>query len=144
MNDRTPDGLSRRAALAGASAVGAGLLLLRTLEPASATPEAMRAVMRTIVGDAPLKKGQTQPPLKRTTYIKAFLGFSRFDSPVKPVIGNHQGQWYCITDCPAGDAPGPIADIKAWAKRSGWPVPERPANVREFMNKAPEPGELID
>lgn len=94
--------------------------------------------------DAQLKKGQKKPPMKRTTYIKPFLGFSRFDSPKKPVIGNHQGQWYCITDCPAGDSPGPIADMTAWAKRSGWPVPQRPKNVREFMNKTPKPVEFID
>jgi sulfur-oxidizing protein SoxY len=58
--------LTRRGALAGAAASGAGLLVLRSVEPASATPEAMRSVMRTIVGDAPLRKGRVQldlPPL---------------------------------------------------------------------------------
>ena len=54
--------LSRRAALTG----GAALLAIRSIEPASATPEAMRAVMRTIVGDATVKKGRVRldlPPL---------------------------------------------------------------------------------
>lgn len=54
--------LTRRAALAGS---GAALLALR-VEPARATPEAMRAVMRTIVGDATPKKGRVKldlPPL---------------------------------------------------------------------------------
>ncbi len=63
---QTRTSLTRRGALAGAAASGAGLLVLRSLEPASATPEAMRAVIRTIVGDAPLRKGRVQldlPPL---------------------------------------------------------------------------------
>ena len=58
--------LTRRGALAGAAATGASLLVLRSVEPASATPEAMRAVIRTVVGDAPLRKGRVQldlPPL---------------------------------------------------------------------------------
>ncbi len=63
---QTRTSLTRRGALAGAAASGAGLLVLRSVEPASATPEAMRAVIRTIVGDAPLRKGRVQldlPPL---------------------------------------------------------------------------------
>ena len=62
----TRTSLTRRGALAGAAATGAGLLALRSVEPASASPEAMRAVIRTIVGDAPLRKGRVQldlPPL---------------------------------------------------------------------------------
>ena len=58
--------LTRRAALTGAAASGAGLLVLRSTQPASATPEAMRAVMRAITGDAPVRKGRVQldlPPL---------------------------------------------------------------------------------
>jgi sulfur-oxidizing protein SoxY len=63
---QTRTSLTRRGTLAGAAASGAGLLVLRSVEPASATPEAMRAVIRTIVGDAPLRKGRVQldlPPL---------------------------------------------------------------------------------
>ena len=63
---QTNTSLTRRGALAGAAATGAGLLVLRSVEPASATPEAMRAVIRTIVGDAQLRKGRVQldlPPL---------------------------------------------------------------------------------
>ncbi len=58
--------LTRRAALAGAATTGASLLVLRSVEPASATPEAMRAVIRTLVGDAQLRKGRVHldlPPL---------------------------------------------------------------------------------
>ena len=63
---RTEPRLTRRAALAGATATGASLLTLQSITPVSATPEAMRAVVRTIVGDAPLRKGRVQldlPPL---------------------------------------------------------------------------------
>jgi len=63
---QTNTSLTRRGALTGAAATGASLLVLRSVEPASATPEAMRAVIRTIVGDAPLRKGRVQldlPPL---------------------------------------------------------------------------------
>ena len=63
---RTETRLTRRAALAGATATGASLLTLQSITPVSATPEAMRAVVRTIVGDAPLRKGRVQldlPPL---------------------------------------------------------------------------------
>jgi sulfur-oxidizing protein SoxY len=63
---QTETSLTRRGALAGAAASAASLLVLRSVEPASATPEAMRAVIRTIVGDAPLRKGRIQldlPPL---------------------------------------------------------------------------------
>jgi hypothetical protein len=76
------------------------------------------------------------------TRIRPFVGFSRFDSPVKPVIGNHRGQWYCITDCPVGDAPGPIADMSAWLKRSGWPMPKKPKDVREFRDRPVKAGDL--
>ena len=63
---RAETNLTRRAALAGATATGASLLTLHSVTPASATPEAMRAVIRTIVGDAPLRAGRVQldlPPL---------------------------------------------------------------------------------
>jgi hypothetical protein len=53
------------------------------------------------------------------------------------VIGQHLGQWYCLTDCPATTTPGKIDDIKAWAAAQGWPVPQRPKNVRRFINRSP-------
>lgn len=71
------------------------------------------------------------------TYIKPFIGFSRFQDAPKPVIGQHLGQWYCLTDCPANTTPGKIDDIKAWAAAQGWPVPQRPKNVRRFINRSP-------
>lgn len=90
----------------------------------------------------PNKKGKY--PLKPATYIKPFIGFSRFSDPHKPVIGKYGEQWYCITDCPSGEAPGEIADIQAWAARFGWKPPQRPKNPRQFINKRVDPGEFID
>lgn len=83
--------------------------------------------------DAPKKKGK--PVMKPISYIRPFVGFSRFDSPLKPIIGNHKGTWYCITDCPVGDQVGVIPDIKTWAAKKGWSVPTKPKNVRQFMDK---------
>ncbi len=90
-------------------------------------------------GYYPLKK-----PLRYAPEIKHFIGFSRFEDPPKPVIGNHQGQWLCLNDCPGGETPAKIADIKAWATKYGWPVPQPPKNVREFMDKKVEPGNFMD
>lgn len=82
--------------------------------------------------DAPKKKGK--PVMKPISYIRPFVGFSRFDSPHKPVIGNHKGTWYCITDCPTGGKVGVIPNIKTWAAKQGWAVPAKPKNVRQFMD----------
>lgn len=78
------------------------------------------------------------------TYIKPFIGFSRFQDAPKPVIGQHLGQWYCLTDCPAATTPGKIENIKAWASAQGWPVPQRPKNVRRYINKPPDTSEFED
>jgi len=83
------------------------------------------------------KKGGKYP-VGPVTYIKPFIGFSRFQDAPKPVIGQHLGQWYCITDCPEGNAPGKIENIRLWAAKQGWPVPERPENVRRFINQKPD------
>lgn len=90
-----------------------------------------------MVVDPDAKPVKGKQPRVPATFIRPFVGFSRFSDPPKPVIGKHLQQWFCITDCPHGDAPGPIADIKAWAQRSGWPEPRRPKNVREFMDRSP-------
>lgn len=65
------------------------------------------------------------------TYIREFIGWARFDDK-KPVIGKDENQWYCLHDCPGGDKPGPIADIRLWATRNGWAVPKRPTRVPTF------------
>jgi hypothetical protein len=74
----------------------------------------------------PTSKGK--PP---KGYIREFMGWARF-SDNKPVIGQHEGDWYCLHDCPGGDKPGLIPDIKAWAKRFDWLVPVPPTRVPTF------------
>lgn len=90
-----------------------------------------------------IKKGKRkgQLPLTATSFIREFGGFSRFRDAPKPVIGSYMGTWFCLTDCPDGEAPGVIPDIKAWSARHGWPVPEKPADVRAFKDT---PKHLID
>lgn len=65
------------------------------------------------------------------TYIREFIGWARFDDK-KPVIGKDENDWYCLHDCPNGDMPGRIADIKAWSAKNGWPAPKRPTRVPTF------------
>ena len=80
-------------------------------------------------------------PLVETGFVRDFIGFSRFKDAQKPVIGSYIGTWFCFTDCPDGEAPGVTPDIKAWSARRGWPMPEKPADVREFKDT---PKHLID
>lgn len=93
-----------------------------------------------------LKKGprKGKHPLAPQTWIKHFVGFSRFEDPPKPVIGNHDGTWLCLNDCPNGDAPGQIPDIKAWAARNHWDAPQKPKNVREFRDKKVNADDFMD
>lgn len=72
---------------------------------------------------------------KDGTYIKEFIGWARFNDTPKPVIGKHIKTWVCLHDCPAGEAPGVIPDIKAWAKKHGFPLPKRPKKQPMFPNK---------
>jgi len=78
------------------------------------------------------------------TYVRPFIGFARYTDPLKPVIGNHKGTWACFNDCPDGDAPGIIPDIKAWVAKHNWPLPKKPKNVREFMDKKPDATDLME
>lgn len=74
----------------------------------------------------PTSKGK--PP---KGYIREFMGWARFGDN-KPVIGQDEGDWYCLHDCPGGDKPGLIPDIKSWAKRFDWRVPVPPTKVPTF------------
>jgi hypothetical protein len=69
---------------------------------------------------------------KEGTFIKEFTGWSRFTDPPKPVIGRNDKTWLCLFDCPGGEAPGAIADIAAWAKKHGYPVPRPPEKQPTF------------
>lgn len=81
---------------------------------------------------------------KDGTYIRPFIGWGRFDVPLKPVIGKYENTWVCLHECPDGDQPGVIPDIKAWATKHGWPVPKRPKKVPMFTDKPYKRGEFVD
>ena len=63
---------------------------------------------------------------KRGNFIGELVGWSRFEDPPKPVIGMQGKQWLCLHECPAGERPGVIADLRAWTRKHGFPMPERP------------------
>jgi hypothetical protein len=65
------------------------------------------------------------------SYVREFIGWARFGDK-KPVIGKHGKTWLCFHDCPGGDKPGAIPDIKAWAARNGWNVPKPPTKAPTF------------
>lgn len=72
-------------------------------------------------------------------HIREFMGWARLGDN-KPVIGQHEVHWYCLHDCPGGDAPGLIPDIKAWAKRFGWHAPLPPTKVPTFPDPPAKSG----
>lgn len=78
------------------------------------------------------------------SYIRPVLGWGRFDVPPKPVIGKHGNVWVCLHECPNGEAPGIIPDIKAWAKANAWPVPKPPKKQPMFPDRVYKRGEFID
>lgn len=77
-----------------------------------------------------VREGKVYP---KYTYIRDFIGWARFGDK-KPVIGKHEKDWYCLHDCPAGDRPGLIPDIKAWATKNGWTVPRPPTKAPTFVD----------
>jgi hypothetical protein len=74
------------------------------------------------------------------TYIHELFGWARFSDEPKPVIGKHEQDWYCFHECPGGDKPGLIPDIKAWAKKNGWAMPVRPTRIPVFPDPPAKSG----
>ena len=72
-------------------------------------------------------------------YIREFIGWARFGDS-KPIIGLHEGDWYCVHDCPGGNQPGLIPDIKSWAKRFDWAEPMPPTKVPTFPDPPAQAG----
>ncbi|MFG6447094.1 hypothetical protein ACG0Z6_02425 [Roseateles sp. BYS180W] len=66
------------------------------------------------------------------TYVHPIIGWARWEDPPKPVIGKERNTWYCLHECPNGEAPGPIPDIQAWAQRHGWHAPLPPTRIPVF------------
>jgi len=60
------------------------------------------------------------------SFIGEFVGWSRFADPKKPVIGKQGKTWLCLHECPAGEQPGVIKDIRKWTHKHGFPMPKRP------------------
>ena len=79
-----------------------------------------------------------QPYIDVTTYtrhgnfIGEFLGWSRFEDAPKPVIGMHGKHWLCLHECPAGEMPGVIDDLRAWTRKHNFPMPVRPKSQPEY------------
>lgn len=81
MSENTPFRPSRRDAVA----LGAGAVAMLALRPARATPETMRAAIRDLVGEAPLREGRMHldvPPLVENGNSVAVT--VTVDSPMTP------------------------------------------------------------
>lgn len=78
------------------------------------------------------------------SYIRPTQGWRRFTDDPKPVIGKHGKVWVCLHDCPNGEVPGIIPNIRLWAARNGWPEPKRPKKLPMFPEPDYKPGELLD
>ena len=68
------------------------------------------------------------------TFIGSLTGWWRFEDPPKPVIGRHGKTWLCLHECPAGEKPGVIPDIRAWTTKHGFPLPTRPSKQPLYPN----------
>lgn len=79
-----------------------------------------------------------------STYIRPVTGWGRFDVPPKPVIGKHGDVWVCLHECPNGEAPGIIPNIRLWAARNGWPEPKPPKHQPMFTDRGTKRGESND
>jgi hypothetical protein len=75
-------------------------------------------------------------PQRVLATIKPSLGWGRFDVAPKPVIGKHGESWFCLQDCPDGDMPGYIPNMKSWLARHKWPAPAVPRSMPLFPDKA--------
>lgn len=78
------------------------------------------------------------------SYIRPVIGWRQFTDDPKPVIGKHGKVWVCLHDCPNGEAPGIIPNIRLWAARNGWPEPKPPKKLPLFPEPNFKPGEMLD
>lgn len=85
-----------------------------------------------------------QPYIDVTTYnngrsfIGQLMGWARFEDSPKPVIGKQGGTWLCLHDCPAGERPGIIPNIRNWIRRHGYPIPVEKLEQPEYLNAETE------
>jgi len=69
---------------------------------------------------------------RRGNYIGEFVGWARFGDAPRPVIGMHGKHWLCLHECPAGEMPGVIDDLRAWTRKHNFPMPVRPKSQPEY------------
>lgn len=75
-------------------------------------------------------------PSRTVAVIRPLIGWGRFDIAPKPVIGRHGDSWFCLKDCPDGDLPGYIPNMKNWVARNGWPMPKPPRRLPMFAGSS--------
>ena len=84
---------------------------------------------------------QKEPYIGVTTYSKKgnfigeVVGWARFEDGPTPIIGMQGKQWLCLHECPAGEQPGVIPDMKAWTSKHGFPMPVRPPKQPRYPNE---------
>lgn len=71
-------------------------------------------------------------------FIGRFMGWAGFGDTPKPVIGMHRKTWLCLHECPSGEQPGVIPDIRTWARKHGYPIPVAPATQPEYPDTETE------
>lgn len=71
---------------------------------------------------------------KRGNFIGELVGWSRFEDRPRPVIGMQGNEWLCLHECPAGESPGVISNIRAWTRKHNFPVPTRPKRQPVYPN----------
>lgn len=72
---------------------------------------------------------------KKGNFIGEVVGWARFEDGPTPIIGMQGKQWLCLHECPAGERPGVIADMQAWTRRHGFPMPVPPPKQPLYPNK---------
>ncbi|WP_432380717.1 hypothetical protein [Duganella sp. P38] len=83
----------------------------------------------------------SRPYIDVTTYtatgnfIGQFMGWARIVDAPKPIIGMQDNTWMCLHECPAGETPGVIKNIKTWTSKHGYAIPVPPAFQPEYPDK---------
>jgi len=72
---------------------------------------------------------------KKGNFIGEVVGWARFEDGPTPIIGMQGKQWLCLHECPAGEQPGVIADIRAWTRKHGFPMPVPPPKQPLYPNQ---------
>lgn len=75
-------------------------------------------------------------PTRLRAAIRPVIGWGSYELPIKPVIGRHGASWFCLQDCPDGDLPGHIPNMRRWLERHKWPMPVAPKQMPVFPDKA--------